>query len=200
MIQNSTRPRGRPRSFDENDAVAGATRVFWAKGFDGVTIDDLVAGMGVGRPSLYAIFGDKKTLFLRCLEAYGQHHGTLGAKALLGPAHVADAIRSFLRYSVESATGEDSPWGCLMVCVAPLVDDPAVRAFLLRVNGQAVAMVERRLQAGVEAFELPGDYPAATRARQVIDLARGLTVHARIGASRAELLADAEEAAALVLR
>ncbi len=156
--------------------------------------------MGVGRPSLYAIFGDKKTLFLRCLEAYGQHHGTLGAQALLGPAHVADAIRAFLRYSVESATGEGSPCGCLMVCVAPLVDDPAVRAFLLRVNGHALAMVERRLQDGVEAFELPGDFPAATRARQVIDLARGLAVHARIGASRAELLVDAEAAAALVLR
>src|SRR5208283_1846159 len=107
MFQNAARPRGRPRSFDERDALEKATQVFWSKGYDGVTIDDLVAGMGVGRPSLYAIFGDKKTLFLRCLEAYGQHHGTLGAQALLGPAHVADAIRSFLRYSVESATGED---------------------------------------------------------------------------------------------
>jgi len=52
----------------------------------------------------------------------------------------------------------------------------------------------------MEAGELPRDFPAGTRARQVIDLARGLAVHARIGASRAELLADADEAAALVLR
>jgi AcrR family transcriptional regulator len=199
LVPKSPRPRGRPRSFDENDAVAGATRIFWEKGFDGSTIDDLVAGMGVGRPSLYAIFGDKMTLFRRCLHAYGDRHGTLGARALLEPAHVADAIRGFLRYSVESASAKDSPWGCLMVCVAPLVDDPEVREFLRSVSAEAVAMVERRFQRGVEAGELPRGFAASTRARQVIDLARGLTVHARMGAPRKELLADADNAAALVL-
>ena len=50
MFQNTTKPRGRPRSFNEIDALKKATQVFWSKGYDGVTIDDLVAGMGVGRP------------------------------------------------------------------------------------------------------------------------------------------------------
>ena len=67
MIQNTARPVGRPRSFDETGALEKATQVFWAKGYDGVTIDDLVAGMGVGRPSLYAVFGDKRAIFLRAL-------------------------------------------------------------------------------------------------------------------------------------
>jgi AcrR family transcriptional regulator len=58
MVSNIARPRGRPRSFDEAGAIEKATQVFWSKGYDGVTIDDLVAGMGVGRPSLYAVFGD----------------------------------------------------------------------------------------------------------------------------------------------
>jgi AcrR family transcriptional regulator len=200
MVQNSKRPRGRPRKFDEDDAVAGATQVFWAKGYDGVTIDDLVAGMGVGRPSFYAIFGDKETVFLRCLEGYGKSHGALGAAALLGPAHVAEAIRALLRYLVESATREDGPWGCLMVCVAPLVNDPRVRELLLRAAAETAALVERRLRDGVEAGELPRHFPAATRARQVVDLARGLTVRARIGTPRAELLADADADAALILQ
>ena len=65
MIQNTARPRGRPRSFDERGALEKATHVFRSKGYDGVTIDDLVAGMGVGRPSLYSVFGDKRALFLR---------------------------------------------------------------------------------------------------------------------------------------
>ena len=59
MVQNIAVPRGRPGSFDESDALEKATQVFWSKGYDGVTIDDLVAGMGVGRPSLYAIFGEQ---------------------------------------------------------------------------------------------------------------------------------------------
>ncbi len=83
MIQNNARPRGRPRSFDEREALERATQVFRSKGYDGVTIDDLVAGMGVGRPSLYSVFGDKRTLFLRVLRAYAETKGTLAAKALL---------------------------------------------------------------------------------------------------------------------
>ena len=85
MIQNTSRPRGRPRSFDETGALEKATQVFWSKGYDGVTIDDLVEGMGVGRPSLYAIFGDKRAIFLRALKAYAERKGAAAAKALLSP-------------------------------------------------------------------------------------------------------------------
>jgi len=85
MIQKATRPRGRPRGFDELQALEKATQVFWSKGYDGATIDDLVGGMGVGRPSLYAVFGDKRTLFLRVLRAYAEKKGARAAKALLSP-------------------------------------------------------------------------------------------------------------------
>jgi AcrR family transcriptional regulator len=199
MSKELARPRGRPRNFDEREALEKAVRVFWTKGYDAVTIDDLVAGMGVVRPSLYAIFGDKATLFMRCLEAYAEHLGAGASKALLGPPRVSDGIRDFLSHIVESATTDDSPRGCLVGCVAPAVDDPKVRDFLARANARAVALVEQRLRRGVDAGELPRDFPTATRARQVVDLSRGLVIRARVGVSRAELLRDAKDAAALVL-
>src|SRR5580698_1865385 len=108
MIQNATKPRGRPRSFDEMEALGKATQVFWSKGYDGVTIDDLVAGMGVGRPSLYAVFGDKRTLFLRVLRAYAETKGARVAKALFSPPTLRDSLVSFLRHAVEAATEEGS--------------------------------------------------------------------------------------------
>src|SRR5579859_4515920 len=130
MVQKTTRPLGRPRSFDEREALEKATQVFWSKGYDGVTIDDLVVAMGVGRPSLYAIFGDKRTLFLRVLRAYAEKKGARAAKALLSPQTLRASLASFLRHDVESATEEGSALGCLIVCVAPLVDDVDVRQFL----------------------------------------------------------------------
>src|SRR5580658_5354243 len=130
MIQNTARPRGRPRSFDETGALEKATQVFWSKGYDGVTIDDLVAAMGVGRPSLYAVFGDKRTLFLRVLRAYAEKKGAGAAKALLSPQTLRASLAGFLRHAVESATEEGSAVGCLVLCVAPLVDDAEVRHFL----------------------------------------------------------------------
>ena len=130
MFHNAARPRGRPRNFDEKGALEKATQVFWSKGYDGVTIDDLVAGMGVGRPSLYAVFGDKRAIFLRVLKAYAERKGASAAKALLSPQGLRESITGFLRYAVESATEKGSAPGCLLVCVAPLVNDAEVRKFL----------------------------------------------------------------------
>ena len=199
MVQNAARPRGRPRSFDETGALEKATQVFWSKGYDGVTIDDLVAGMGVGKPSLYAVFGDKRTIFLRVLKAYAERKGAAAAKALLSPQGLRDSIAGFLRYAVESATEKGSARGCLIVCVAPVVDDAEVRQFLQKAAAGGAALVEGRFRDGITAGEIPSDFPVAVRAIQVTDFARGLTMRALIGTPRKTLLRDAEEAADLVL-
>jgi AcrR family transcriptional regulator len=199
MFQNTAKPRGRPRSFDEKAALEKATRVFRSKGYDGVTIDDLVAGMGVGRPSLYSVFGDKRAIFLRALKAYAETKGALGAKALFSPRTLRDSLAAFLRHAVETATEEGSAPGCLLVCIAPLVDDAEVRQFLKDAIAAGVALVERRFCDGISAGEIPSDFPVAVRASQVLDLGRGLTMRAQMGTSRKTLLNDAEEAADLVL-
>jgi len=199
MIQKASRPRGRPRNFDETGALEKATQVFWSKGYDGVTIDDLVVGMGVGRPSLYAVFGDKRAIFLRVLRAYAERKGALAAKALLSPKGLRDSIADFLRYNVESATEKGSARGCLLMCVAPLVNDAGVQRFLQNAATGGAALLERRFREGISVGEIPSDFPVAARATQVTDLVRGLTMRAQIGTPRKTLLKDAEEEADLVL-
>ncbi len=199
MIQKAARPRGRPRGFDENTALAKATQVFWQKGYDGVTIDDLVVEMGVGRPSLYSIFGSKRKIFMRVLQGYAERKGALSEKALLSPATLRDGIVSFLKFAVTSATEKRSATGCLLMCIAPLVDDAEVRQFLKKAEDGAVKLVERRFRDAISAGEIPPDFPVTARASQVLDLVRGLTMRAQMGTSRTALLNDAEEAADLVL-
>ena len=199
MVQITTQSRGRPRSFDEAGALEKAIQVFWSKGYDGVTIDDLVEGMGVGRPSLYAIFGDKRAIFLRALKMYAEKKGALAAKALLSPLTLRDSLASFLRYAVESATEKGSAWGCLLICVAPVIDDAEVRKFLQKAAAGGAALVEGRFRDGITAGEIPSDFPVSVRATQVTDFARGLTMRAQIGTSRKTLLRDAEEAVDLLL-
>ena len=111
MVQNAPKPRGRPRSFDERDALEKATQVFWSKGYDGVTIDDLVAGMGVGRPSLYSVFGDKRTIFLRVLKAYAEGRALSPRRHCSRRRRLRDSLAGFLRYAVESATEKGSRSG-----------------------------------------------------------------------------------------
>ena len=199
MFQNTAKPRGRPRSFDESDALNRAIQVFWSKGYDGVTIDDLVAGMGVGRPSLYAVFGDKRTLFLRVLKAYAEAKGARAAQALSSPRTLRAALGAFLRHAVETATEEGSASGCLLVCVAPLVNDAEVRQFLQVAATAAVALVEGRFRAGIAAGEIPPDFPVAERASQTVDFVRSFTMRAQFGTPRKTLLNDAEDSADLLL-
>src|ERR1700744_3332192 len=188
MIQKTARPRGRPRGFDETGALEKATQVFWSKGYDGVTIDDLVAGMGVGRPSLSAVFGDKRARFLRVLKAYAERKGALAATELLSPQGLRDSIACFLRYNVESATEKGSARGCLLICVAPLVNDAEVQRFLQNAATGGAALLGGRFRDGISAGEIPTDFPAAARATQVTDFGRGLTMRALIGTPRNTLL------------
>jgi AcrR family transcriptional regulator len=199
MFQKDMSLGGRPRSFDETDALEKAIQVFWLKGYDGVTIDDLVAGMGVGRPSLYAIFGNKQALFLRALKAYMEKKGALAAKALHSPQGLRDSLAGFLKFSVESSTEKGSAPGCLALCVAPVVNDVKVREILRDAVSGAAAQVELRIRDGISAGEIPPDFPVAVRASQILDFARGLTMRAHLGVPRKTLLKDAEEAVNLVL-
>ena len=111
MFQNAARPRGRPRSFDETVALEKATQVFWSKGYDGVTIDDLVAGMGVGgracMPSSATSGEIGASLRRRRTEGRSSREGTPS------PQSLRDSIAGFLRYAVESATEKGSARGAL---------------------------------------------------------------------------------------
>ena len=174
-------------------------QVFWAKGFDGATVDDLVAAMGVGRPSLYATFGDKEALFMRCLEHYGRSVGALAVQALYTAPDVRGALCGFLRQAIESATGEGTPRGCLMACVVPSVNNVKVQEFSARGLAEIEGIIEKRLQDAVRAGELPPDFPCAARSRQVVGTSLALSLRARVGATREALQADADSGVALIL-
>jgi hypothetical protein len=145
------------------------------------------------------VFEDKRTIFLRVLKAYAEAKGARAAEVLHAPQSLRDSLANFLRYAVESATEKGCAPGCLIVCVAPLVNDAEVRQFLQKAAAGGVALVERRFRDGISARQIPPDFPVAARASQVIGLARGLTVRAQIGTPRETLFRDVEEAADLVL-
>lgn len=85
---------GRPRSFDEDDAVAAAARLFAVHGYDGTSVDDLVQGLGIHRGSLYSTFGSKRALYLRVLRRH---------VAFLATAQEEPDLTLLLRAAVERA-------------------------------------------------------------------------------------------------
>src|SRR5437868_11051069 len=78
-------PRGRPREFDADQALDRAVKVFWRKGYEGATLPDLTGAMGINRPSLYAAFGNKQSLFRKAMERYEQGPAAYVRRALEEP-------------------------------------------------------------------------------------------------------------------
>ncbi|MGV0105655.1 TetR/AcrR family transcriptional regulator [Nostoc sp. DSM 114160] len=76
---------GRPREFDTDDALNRAMYVFWRKGYLGTSLSDLTEAMGINRPSLYAAFGNKESLFRKVLARYADGPSAYLREALKEP-------------------------------------------------------------------------------------------------------------------
>lgn len=203
MVHNTGQKRagGRPRTFDPLAALDRAVEVFWRQGYEGASLDALTAAMGIGRPSLYAAFGDKRTLFGAALARYGETVGAEPLAAFVAAEAVDDAVRAFLRTAVENDTWPGGPSGCLFACVAAdcAETQPEVRtayATGLRATERHIA---DRFARAVAAGELPEAFPAEERARLLVDLMQALALRARGGEGRADLLAHAERQADLIM-
>src|ERR1700733_15772686 len=105
---------GRPRSFDREQALDAAMRVFWKQGYEGASLADLTAAMGINRPSLYAAFGDKEALFRKVLDRYNSGPAAYVCDALNQPT-ARRAIERLLQGAADLATGSGHRPGCLFV-------------------------------------------------------------------------------------
>jgi AcrR family transcriptional regulator len=197
MVENKSRGRGRPRSFDENEVLDRAMRVFWAKGYDGTSLDDLSQAMGIGRPSMYGAFGDKEAVFMRCLERFADTVAA-GPIRFLNAPKVREAILAYMR-GVANYTVADSCRGCMVGAVASLVDDDKVREFVVTKVAASEAAIAQRLQQAVNEGELPPDFPVKRRARRITNAMLALSARARQGAPLEALLEDAEDATDMAL-
>jgi AcrR family transcriptional regulator len=100
MTENiSASSKGRPRGFDRAEALRQAMRLFWAKGYDGASLADLTAAMGINPPSLYAAFGSKEALFREATDLYSETEGVDIWRSLHQSATARQAVEGFLRES-----------------------------------------------------------------------------------------------------
>ncbi|MBF6339614.1 TetR/AcrR family transcriptional regulator [Nocardia abscessus] len=188
--------RGRPRSFDRGAALDQAMRLFWERGYEATSIGDLTAAMGIGAPSLYAAFGDKKTLFAEVVANFGGRYGGFVARALAEERTADAAVRRILREAATEYTRPDCPHGCLVNSAAVNTTSAEIADLLRDMRNRNIDAFAARIQADIDAEALPRHLDARTLARYVGTVMQGMSQAARDGASRAEL----EQVAELALR
>lgn len=109
---------GRNRSFDKNNALEEAMRVFWQNGYPGTSLADLTSAMGINKSSLYAAFGNKEALFDQVIEFYLTKHGVVhSAELSKTEASLKERIRDYLLSIASMLTHHDLPKGCL-ICLS----------------------------------------------------------------------------------
>lgn len=192
----TTRHRGRPRSFDRDTALEKALRAFWEHGYETTSIADLTRAMGIAAPSLYAAFGDKKTLFEEVVEVYVRRYGGFIERALAEEPTARSAVGRVLREAAVEYTEPGRPPGCLVINAA-VNAAPASAEVTEALRGMRegnVHALTSRIRAGVAAGELPEETDASALARFVGAVLQGMSQQARDGAGREELEAVAATA------
>jgi len=181
--------KGRPREFDAEVALAAALRVFWRRGYEGASMAELTAEMGLTKPSLYGAFGNKESLFRKALDLYEREKLGYMREAL--NAETSRGVAERLLYGaldMQSSTCGD-PKGCLSVIssVACGTEAESVREEVLARSAEAKqAMIDRFARARDEG-DLPASIDPEALARYLSAVTQGLAVQASGGATCPEL-------------
>ncbi len=179
---------GRPREFNEDSALEAAMRLFWERGYEGTSLNDLTEAMGVNRGSLYATFGDKESLFLKALARYADGPTSYLKFALKEPTAVR-VIESIFRGSVNVLGDPANPRGCLSTQGA-LATGPAaasVKEALIDWRKAGEAQLLERLKLAKAEGDLPATANISDLTRFVSTIWYGLGVLAANGDSKAEM-------------
>lgn len=114
-ISKAIAKRGRPRGFELESALETAMDLFHRRGYDGVGIAELSKAIGVSAPSLYAAFGNKRSLFAKVLQCYVQAHGGWLPTALASEDTLEATMLSVFTQAAETYAANAEKPGCLII-------------------------------------------------------------------------------------
>jgi len=179
---------GRPRGFDEKVALDAAMKLFWERGYEGTSMAELSKAMDLTPPSIYAAFGDKKSLFRLAAKRYAAGPAQYQAKALLEPT-LREVIFALFRNTVEFLTEPGHPAGCMTLtgAMACSVEADSAKELMTEIRKQNEAALKARLQQARKSGEMAADLNVDDYSRYLSTLLGGLAIQAANGTSKAAM-------------
>ena len=181
-------PKGRPREFDVDEALAAALRVFWRHGYEAASMTELTAAMGITKPSLYAAFGNKEALFHKALDLYEREKLAYMSLALEAPT-AREVAERLLRGALAMQTSSCDPKGCLGVISTAACGAEAepIKAEVMKRRTSSEAALVRRFEQAKAAGEFPAGLEAPALVRYLVAIMQGLALQSGSGATAEQL-------------
>lgn len=183
------RRRGRPKCFDEQEALQKAMMLFWKYGYEATAMSDLTKALNLTAPSIYSTFGDKSQLFHACLDYYLKHEAC-SLDLIFQQAETAKvAIEIYLYENLKKLLQQDKPTGCMLVTATMNCSEqhqPLQHDLLLK-RQQVKEKIYQRLQQGVEDGDLSSDADIQAMTDYYATVIQGLTMQARDGVAIEQL-------------
>ena len=188
----------RPREFNVDIALERAMDVFWSKGYEATSLDDLCGVTGLSRSSFYATFESKRSLLLRSVDRYVEQRNPRIAAILAQPLPIRDAFAALAQQFIDQIVSGPGRRGCFLGNCA---------AELPRIDRAALAHVRKGLESTEATFrealtrakargELPVGADVTALARFLMSGFQGLRLVGKVNPDRATL----EDITATMLR
>ena len=196
-MSDSPRKRGRPATIDADAAMQAIVELFRAKGFAAVSLDDLSEATGLSRPSLYRAFGDKLSMYMGALDAFGHQVITTAIPVLIKEPDLTTALTSFYAEMLDIYYRDDTiEPGCLVYATAPSSADLPVIKERLRLSVDGLDDIMRtKIRLSVPGCD---EHQIDAAAHIASNTLIAFSARAKSGAPKEELLKIGEQSATAI--
>lgn len=171
----------RTKDFDEDEVLVKAVRLFWHKGYNGTSMQDLVDGLGISRSSLYDTYGDKHALFIKALDSYKKSAADKMQGIIDHSASAKDAIKQLLEMTTNDLICDQQHKGCFLINAAVEVapHDKEVSNIICQNDQQIEGFFYDAIKKGQNSGEISNKQDARALARFIFNTVKGIRVSAK---------------------
>jgi len=179
----------RTKQFDERQALVSAMLVFWEKGYEGTSINDLEQAMGLKRTSIYNTFGNKSAIFERVMSCYKESVMAALFTELDNAPDIREGVRRMLNGALDIHFDEDNPGGCLVVLsiVESGQHDEQSQASMQQTIQELKSALQKRLSKAKRSGELSKQLDAGATATTIATTMTGMMVMGKANFTKASL-------------